>query len=100
LDITKSLLAGRVVPRLGGIIINMNLQTMGSGARKVHETGDGGHLGLGNDGFTTLNANLSRKIKLKVLKGKMAPEPREKKMILDFKKSKMTPEKFLETWKG
>ena len=97
---TKSLLVGRVVPRLGGIIINMNLQTMGSGARKVHETGDGGHLGLGNDGFTTLNTDLSRKIKLKVLKGKMAPEPREKKMILDFKKSKMTPEKFLETWKG
>ncbi len=46
-----------------------------------------------------MNKDLTYKIKLKVLKGKFTPEPKDSSMIKSFRKSGLTPEDFLKTWK-
>ena len=52
------------------------------------------------ESFINLNQELTKKIKIKVLEGRIAAEAREKKMVLAFRESGLTPEKFLKKWKG
>lgn len=72
---------------------------------KYHqETGSGGHYTCDSNGNTaglhSMNMDLTHKIRLKVLQGKFDPEPKDGPMIRKFRESGLTPEEFLETWKG
>tara|TARA_R100001510_G_C7643200_1_gene200726 strand:+ start:388 stop:564 length:177 start_codon:yes stop_codon:yes gene_type:complete len=52
------------------------------------------------EGYANFNQELSKKILIKVLEGRIDPEAREKKMVLAYRESGLTPEKFLKKWKG
>lgn len=51
-------------------------------------------------GYNEINKKVSRKLRLNILKGRWSPETTDDmQMVRKFKESKLTPEKFLETWK-
>jgi len=52
------------------------------------------------EGHASFSQELSKKIQIKVLEGRIDANSREKKMVLAYRKSGLTPQKFLKKWKG
>ena len=78
----------------------------------IPKIGESGHYGLESmkdtvgpngkriQGLASLNQQITKKVRLKVLQGRFDPDYRDGPMIRKFKESGLTPEEFLETWKG
>lgn len=67
------------------------------------QVGEGDHFSFENQtnplSLHDMNMDLTYKIRLKVLKGKFDPEPKDSAMIRKYRESGLPPEDFLKTWK-
>ena len=77
---------------------------MNEGAGDTYEVGLGGHYSYNANSnpanYAAINADLTYKLRLKVLEGSYEPEPQDLKMLREFKQTKLSPKAFLKHWYG
>lgn len=76
---------------------------MNQGTGNTFEQSTAGHYSLdssGNNGYHTISKKVSAKLRLNILKGRWTADTLDDRVMLrKFKESKLSPEKFLKTWK-